>query len=1111
MQTSEDTFDFPAGWLRHRFARRGGSGPATFTPDKKARAFVDAELARRSEVVLPVLEAPATPGDLRANGLAWLDGKPDVSPAGAAAVALAVVLGNWQAGDKLTAFADVWLAERGPVFAALAAVEFMSLETMHSPGPALPGVAQRYGVRHMLPGNQRHSWRADIPMQTLLRVRSALATTTDEVYQEAVAALAGHQHGHLYARAAAATLVPTETAWVDQAIAGTVATQDMYLANLLAAAAGDGRQFGELAPLTGGWTLWGSIAMLATIADGVGAAVAPTLFGWFDQDAGDAESIRRILSVLAVLPGDDVMRGLIERAGRKHVTPYLLEAAGRYPRRGLRLLAESGRHDDLLRAHLLNHPDLVAEVRPELSAAAAARVEAITAEAASLVTAPIEAVPPVLADPPWNHRVKAAKPVVIAGLSCDDTPATEWLPGERDAWRATPIRHYDKPAEGWEELAHRMASGTAQWNDPVRLLTDGPDEVARRVLHRWRPTYAYDAGSWLRVAADRFEAALLPVIVSLARQSPGEYAPLLAPFTSPEVAVLMAGWLARLKATRQQAVQWLLRHPSAAARALVPAALQKPGPARREAEQALLALHLNGHGDAVRTAAGSYGTEAVAAIGTLLATDPLSVLPAKMPPVPSWAVPGLLPPVRLRDGSGALPPGAVTNLVSILAISRLDDPYAGLAPVLEACEPSSLAEFGWGLFQRWQAAGANAKENWALSALGLIGDDETVRRLSPLILAWPGDGGHAKAVTGVNILAAIGSDVALMRLHGIAQRAKFKGLKNTANEKMAEVAAALGLSAEQLADRLVPDFGLDAAGSLRLDYGGREFTVGFDEQLRPYVADAAGKRLKALPKPGVRDDAELAPQAYKQFSALKKDVRTVATDQVRRLEQAMVSGRRWSAGEFQQLFVGHPLLWHIVRRLVWAVWHSDGTPAGAIRVAEDRTLSTVADEETTLPEDATVGVAHPLHLGGDLAAWSELFADYEILQPFPQLSRSTFALSGEEANTSRLTRFEQVTVPTTKLLGLERRGWRRETPQDAGMQSRFELAVAAGVEVAVEIEPGIAVGYVGEFGDQKITMVMLHNGTGSRWHSDPRGQLALGELDPVVASEIIRDLTEVTA
>jgi hypothetical protein len=383
--------------------------------------------------------------------------------------------------------------------------------------------------------------------------------------------------------------------------------------------------------------------------------------------------------------------------------------------------------------------------------------------------------------------------------------------------------------------------------------------------------------------------------------------------------------------------------------------------------------------------------------------------------------------------------------------------------------------------------------------------------LTPLIQAWPGEGGHAKAVTGVNVLAAIGTDVALMHLHGISQRAKFKGLKTAAQDKMAEVATGLGLSSEQLADRLVPDFGLDPAGSLRLDYGPRQFVVGFDEQLRPYVTDTAGKHLKALPKPGVKDDPELAPAAAKQFAALKKDVRTVAADQIRRLERSMVTGRRWSADEFRTLFVAHPLLWHIVRRLVWGVYDESGAVTGAIRVAEDRSFSTVDDDETTLADDALVGVAHPLHLAGSLAAWSEVFADYEILQPFAQLGRSTFTLTADEVAGPSLPRFEGVTVPTTKVLGLERRGWNREVPQDAGVQGRMELPLGPSLEMAVELDPGIAVGMVNEFPEQKLTAVFLHDGTADGWRRSDRGKIPLGTLDPVTASEILRDLTEMTA
>jgi len=44
------------------------------------------------------------------------------------------------------------------------------------------------------------------------------------------------------------------------------------------------------------------------------------------------------------------------------------------------------------------------------------------------------------------------------------------------------------------------------------------------------------------------------------------------------------------------------------------------------------------------------------------------------------------------------------------------------------------------------------------------------RRLTPMIRAWPGESAHARAVIGLDVLAAIGSDVALMHLHGIAQK-----------------------------------------------------------------------------------------------------------------------------------------------------------------------------------------------------------------------------------------------------------------------------------------------------------------------------------------------------
>jgi hypothetical protein len=100
------------------------------------------------------------------------------------------------------------------------------------------------------------------------------------------------------------------------------------------------------------------------------------------------------------------------------------------------------------------------------------------------------------------------------------------------------------------------------------------------------------------------------------------------------------------------------------------------------------------------------------------------------------------------------------HIGTMLAISPLDSPYPGLAIVKDACTPTSLAEFAWDLFEAWMSAGAPVKEAWAFEALGHFGNDETAHRLTPFIREWPGESAHQRAVAGLNLLAAIGSDMA---------------------------------------------------------------------------------------------------------------------------------------------------------------------------------------------------------------------------------------------------------------------------------------------------------------------------------------------------------------
>ncbi|MFC4119984.1 DUF4132 domain-containing protein [Nonomuraea zeae] len=1079
---NEDRLAMPSAWLRALHPRRGGVKVTVKSPDPGAPKELAAKVDGRRQMIADSLARTQDP-EIASAGAAYLAGEATATPLGAAAVACVVSASmSWEERAWLPLFAEVWLAERGPAFAAVAATELASLECTIQDGGTL-------AIRRPADGDSSSHWWSRMELAT--RVRTALVAAPDAEYAEAVAALAASRAGGLHHRVSASYLAPTEAGWVADDCAET-SRVNPGLAPALVAALSTPEQAALIAGHLWHFSMMNALALPATVVDGMGAeAAVPVLAGWLDTHH-DADSHRRLLGMLAELPADVAMRALLDRIERKYVQPALLHAAARFPRRAMRMLAaSSGKGVDLLlRAHVLAHPGLVAEVAASVDDASAERINTV-ATAGPVATAPLDALPEVLVSPPWTRPRTTRKPVVVTGLACAGEPALVWAPGERDNWHSRRAGHdhwgrsYNQT---WEQIARGIAGGKGDYlYNEIALFVSGPEELARPLLGRWHPDDHWGVSDWMPLVLARFELAALPLALELARRQPAAIAPALLPFAAPEIAVLMAEWLSRLKSVRATALAWLSRHPETAAGALIPAALGKPGGPRRQAEQALTALAAGGCGEAVAKAAAAHGPVVEAAIADLLSDGPLGALPARMPVLPEWTQVALLTPIHLRGDAGALPPEAVRHVLTMLAISRPGTPYAGLAPVKEACDGRSLADFGWALFQAWQAAGFPSKESWVMDALGLLGDDETVRRLTPLIRIWPGEGGHARAVAGLDLLAGIGSEVALMHLHGIAEKVKFTGLKNRARQKMAEVAAELGLTPQELADRLVPDFGLSAEGSLTLDYGRRQFVVGFDEQLKPYVADAAGKRLKSLPKPGANDDPELAPAAYRRFSGLKKDVRAVAADNIRRLEQAMVTRRRWSGAEFERLLVGHPLLWHIVRRLVWGLYDSGGRLTGALRVAEDRSFADVEDDALALPDEAVVGVVHPLELREELPAWAGVFADYEILQPFPQLGRETYV-----PDEALLAEIGAAKVPTRAVIGLERRGWRRGSPQDAGWQGWIERDVPGGRTVTVGLDPGISVGYL-DFADEQ-TLVGVD----------------LDGLDPVTASEILRDLREIT-
>ncbi len=862
-----------------------------------------------------------------------------------------------------------------------------------------------------------------------------------------------------------------------------------------------------------------------------------------------------------------------QASSSKDALSRLMQCCERWPAATLaalsQILASSSKEQSLLQPSLMKlvrqYPQLAQASLPHLDSAPARVLNAALARlAAPENLAEVAELPEVLQSAPWtsskkiNSTVLNLKPLELAAIErWDEASRQQAL--QLNQWQQS---RYANIAGDVEAFAHEMGMHEFDKLSPERkqfreaVRTNNAEEL----VNSWRKLIAFkkqkryyyynlDASAlahcapelgvafWNTVAnevscygvdylAARWGLAALPGLTLRIQSAPTEHFHLALNFASTELASSAARAFAKSKSLRKMGRNWLLKFPEHAACGLIAIALGKKSEARDCAASALRFLAQQGQTGLLTEVASRYQDPAVEhALHAMLNENPLDRYPAKRPALPEfWQAQDWQRP-QLRNGR-ALSDQAVQMLGTMMMFPTNEEIYPGLLQVKAACEPKSLAQFCWDAFSAWLNSGAAGKDNWVLLHLGLFGDDEIARRLTPLIRAWPGESAHARAVTGLDVLTQIGSDTALMLLNGIAQKVKFKGLQDKAREKIAEIAATRGLTQEELEDRLAPDLGLDEQGSLILDFGPRAFKVGFDESLKPYVREwldgKTGAKLGDLPKPKKTDDEELAKAAVERFKLLKKDARTIASQQVLRLELAMCLRRRWSAGVFQEFIAQHPLLRHLARRLIWAVYQMPeitdpdtdetsiasygGDLVACFRVSDEGNFTNAADDDYVLPEGAhyKIGLPHALELPVEIAGeFAQLFADYELLQPFAQLGRDIYRLTDAEKQTDKLLRWNGLKVATGKVLGLVNIGWRRGPAQDSGCIWTFEKPLGNNQVIELTLDPGIIVGMIDEYPEQTLGEITL--GEPQRWGYN-QNLVKLGELDDIAASELIRDM-----
>lgn len=338
------------------------------------------------------------------------------------------------------------------------------------------------------------------------------------------------------------------------------------------------------------------------------------------------------------------------------------------------------------------------------------------------------------------------------------------------------------------------------------------------------------------------------------------------------------------------------------------------------------------------------------------------------------------------------------------------------------------------LFDKWLALGAEAKKRWVLYAASIHGGTDIIKKLQHQINEWPQHSRGAIAADAVQALALNPKPEALLIVDSISRKFKFRQVKAAATEALKFAAQQLGITTEELADRIVPNLGFDEKMERHFDYGERSFTVTITPALEIEVFDEGGKKLKNLPAPGKRDAPEKSAESYAAFKEMKKQMKTTVNSQKMRLEMALSTERKWTCEAWKKLFVENPIMHQFAIGLIWGIYE-DNKLTQTFRYMEDGSFNTEDEEEFILPENDRIGLVHPVELSEEsISAWKTQLEDYEIIQPIEQLSRPVYHMTKEEADSKSMERFGGYILNDLSLIGkMQNMGWYRGQAEDAGI------------------------------------------------------------------------------
>jgi uncharacterized protein DUF4132 len=371
--------------------------------------------------------------------------------------------------------------------------------------------------------------------------------------------------------------------------------------------------------------------------------------------------------------------------------------------------------------------------------------------------------------------------------------------------------------------------------------------------------------------------------------------------------------------------------------------------------------------------------------------------------------------IRLLAGYPATgKPGSTWRKEAVLVMDTLDQPAETIGALLDAAleAPDYEHRYPGSVYQHTRYAVGSGEAFLCGTAVlaGHAAADSAdmlprLRRLAlKAITVIGGSDGRPRSIRLANhcveAIAAPALPSSVTELLRTERGTRHGSLLRQVRKSVDALAAAQGLTRDELLEMAVEEHGLSPEGSRRVPLSGAWLAVieADARTARLSYSDPDGKPRKSLSPAVKQDSADTLAAVSKDLKA----IRTTVGNERARLDACLSAGRTWPMSRWRDLYLDHPVTGRLTRALIWTFRTASGTAVvTGIPVSAD-TLVRGDGTEVPLPADeaAEVRLWHPVHAdAGEVRAWRHLLISRRLVQPVKQAFREVYVLTPAEEET----------------------------------------------------------------------------------------------------------------